>query len=349
MLRAFTRTCSLHLVALALLLPQCRFDEPSTSDSSMETDSESGSSESEASDGTEAGDTDGSESHTSDTDTSGETETSDSDTSGQSDTSDETSSELDASYYDSGPVRLDYNHDLNINSQGFTMHLAVQGPVSIEHYQNAVGKLWCPASAGDAEHVDAAVFRLRGEGTVPISGTVAVNMGDSSCDCTFTSQIDVSIEGVRHFKPNDYQCSDEVFNLQLNETWYTNNDADCDCVAPDPDDEVALETQWNSVLRSMPENSPEDHADMTLEYRLCDGMKITQPFEGEGGSGTYQWIFNLWSQGDYTYTPGHPLAYDDELSPGGQIVCADTEGAIGPPLSSIALDVENGEWFDYPE
>ena len=88
-----------------------------------------------------------------------------------------------------------------------------------------------------------------------------------------------------------------------------------------------------------------------FEHRALLGrnaVKITQPFEGEGGSGTYQWIFNLWSQGDYTYTPGHPLAYDDELSPGGQIVCADSEGVIGPPLSSIALDVENGEWFDYP-
>lgn len=267
----------------------------------------------------------------------------------QSDADDGDDDEDEESGYDSGPVRLEYDHDLSVEYGNYTMNLDITGSIDVEHYQNAIGRIWCPNSGSCDPYCDGVVFRLQGEETIPIVGSIAFGVGEESgCSINFSADCDVSIEGLRHYVPNAANCSDEVFNLKLSETWYRNIEAQASCWNPDPDTAEALEESFRASVESMPEHSPEQYEEFTLQYQLCNGQIIEQPFEGDGGSGTYRWTFYLWDQGPFVYTPGHPLRYDDELCPDGQVLCSDFSGSIGPALESIEVYVDPPGWYDYP-
>jgi len=243
---------------------------------------------------------------------------------------------------DSGPSALIYDHevswDFSMGPNGMNMTIDVEGDVMFYVSQVASGMVEIP---NQDEWLELPFYRVAGSGNVPINGTFNFYADDNNCNCRFEDSMQVEIAGITQWKPNVLGNVDWKINLELNETWYTQPDWECQCSDPD------MEPIARMNMQQMPAWKPEGLTDRTLEFvYFCDGMHIIEDFKGAGGTGTYLWQYQRPDPGSWKLTPSIKYAYDDMLSPDGQLVCSGRQGEWGPPLGTLQPIVAT--WFAYP-
>lgn len=244
--------------------------------------------------------------------------------------------------YDQGPSALVYDHNFtysfNMGTASMNMTTEVNGGVNFNLIQTASGIVDIP---NQSESLELPYFRLSGSGSVPVTGTFSFTTEEDSCSCEFNDSIQVNIAGLTQWKPNEVGNVDWKLNLELNETWYTNPDWKCECSKP----EMGPIARMN--MQQIPAWKPEGLQDKTLEFLYhCDGMYITEDFQGAGGEGSYRWTYRRPNPIEYELSAWPKDTYDERLFPQGQLLCSDQQGTWGPPLALIEPIVAT--WHDYP-
>ena len=244
--------------------------------------------------------------------------------------------------YDSGPGALVYDHqfnyNLNMGTTSLSMTTEVSGGVNFNITQTASGMVDIPSQN---QLLELPYFRVDGSGNVPITGTFSFITDEDSCSCEFNDTMQVSISGLTHWKPNEVGNVEWKLNLELSETWYADPQWNCKCSEP----EMGPIARMN--MEQIPAWQPEGLTDKTLEFLYhCDGMYITEDFQGAGGTGSYRWTYRRSNPIEYEFSALPKDVYDEKQFPQGQLLCSDKQGMWGPPLGSLEPIVAT--WHEYP-
>ena len=146
-------------------------------------------------------------------------------------------------------MALEYNHQVTFSYKTYEVERQVSGSVSFDLEDNQV----------------------EAQGIVSVSGSGTVEQ------CTIEGSGSNQVHITGQLVPREGDLPE--LQLSLEETWYSPYQETMTCPVPgDPGQEITTPLQVNPQEQSF---------DLTMP--LENGQTETQPFTGQGGSGTYQW------------------------------------------------------------
>jgi len=150
---------------------------------------------------------------------------------------------------------IEYNHNIKIGYGGFTQNISVTGTVPFEF----------EPYSGECDSKQ----KVTGSGSVSLT----MNWSAEECVGSGSSSNKVELEGEIL-----EEGEEKYLEINFNEQWLQNMPITITC-----DEETET--------KNMPVPPPTKYEQMKFKFK--DGEKITRPFAGMGGNGTYSWILKL--------------------------------------------------------
>ena len=150
---------------------------------------------------------------------------------------------------------IDYNHNIKFNYGAFSQTVTITGSVPFKLEESAEG--------------------TQGKQKVKGKGTVNLSLIWTAEDCIGRSDSPGEIE----FEGEIISENEEKFiDIKFDEKWYQN---------------AVLTVTCPEVTKNIPMTIPPPVKYENMKFKFKDGEKITRPFAGMGGTGTYSWTIRL--------------------------------------------------------
>jgi len=150
---------------------------------------------------------------------------------------------------------IEYNHKIDFDYEAFSQTVTITGSVPFKLEESAEG--------------------TQGKQKVKGKGTVNLSLIWTAEDCVGRSDSPGEIE----FEGEIINENEEKFiDIKFDEKWYQNS---------------VLTVTCPEVTKSVPMTIPPPVKYENMKFKFKDGEKITRPFAGMGGNGTYSWTIRL--------------------------------------------------------